>query len=151
MIDESTHLSDRVIAKFAHKSCASLVIDAETIERRYFMDVMTLAPYNSFDLFLYDVFEKDTLTSDDYENLIVAIIQELKSEEVRVRSIAGDHLPAQVSALEHWSHKSRLRGVDSYVNGINYSPCMCHFMQLVIRDLITKVDIIHEFETILQG
>jgi hypothetical protein len=151
MIDESTQLSDRLIAKFAQRPCVSLAIDAGTIERRHFLDVMILAPYSSLDPFLYDVFERDTLTSDDYGNLVVAVIQELKSKGVRVRSIVGDNLPAQVSALAHWSHKSRLRGFDPYLNGIKYSPCMCHFMQLVVRDLVTNVETIREFETILQA
>jgi hypothetical protein len=92
MIDESIHLSDRVIAKFTQRPCVSLAIDAGIIETRHFLYVMILDPYSGLDPFLYDAFEKDTLTSDDHENLIVAIIQELKSE--RVRSIVGDKLPA---------------------------------------------------------
>jgi hypothetical protein len=150
-IGESTHLSDHVIAKFAQRPCVSLAIDAGTIERRHFLDVMILAPYSSLDPFLYDVFERDTLASDDYGNLIVAIIQELKSQGFRVCLIVCDNSPAQVSAPGYWTHKSSLRGIDSYPNGVEYSLCMCHFMQLVIRDLVTNVDTILEFETILQG
>jgi hypothetical protein len=99
--------------------------------------IKRLAPYSSFDPFLYNRFEKDTLTSDNYRNLIVVI--------------TGDTLSAQLSALAHWSHKSRLRMVDWYLNRIKYSLCMCHFMRLMIRDLITNIDTIRELETILQG
>jgi hypothetical protein len=151
MIDESIQLRDRVVRQFAKRPCVSLAIDAGTIEKRHFLDIMILAPYSSLDPFLYDVLENETLTSDDYGNLIAAIIKELKSKGVRVRSIVGDNLPAQVSALAHWSKNSRLRGVDPDLNGIKYSPCMCHFMQLVIGDLIANVDTIREFEAILQS
>jgi hypothetical protein len=44
IIDESIHLSDRVIAKFAQRPYVSLVIDAGTIKRCHFLDVMILAP-----------------------------------------------------------------------------------------------------------
>jgi hypothetical protein len=90
------------------------------------------------------MYSKSILTSDDSGNLIIAIIQELKSKRGGVRSIVGDNLPAQVSALAHWSHKSRLRGIELYLKGIESPPCMCHFVQLVIRELITNVDAIQE-------
>jgi chemotaxis receptor (MCP) glutamine deamidase CheD len=91
------------------------------------------------------------LTSDESCDLVAAIIEELKSKGARICSIVGDDLLAQVSALAHWSKKPRLRGVNPYLNGIRYSPCMCHFMQLMIDYLIANGDNIEEFEARLQG
>jgi hypothetical protein len=112
---------------------------------------MILAPYSHLHPFLYEVYEQDALTSDDYGRIVAEVIQELRTKGVRVRSIVGDNLPAQVSSLAHWSKKSLLRGRGPDLNGVKYSPCMCHFIQLVIGDLITRVDAIRDFEVILQG
>jgi hypothetical protein len=151
MIQESVDLSARLIRAFATRPCVSLAIDAGTIERRHFLNVMLLAPYSNLKPFLYDSYEEETLTSDDYGRVIAQIIKELKTKGVRVRSIVGDNLPAQVSALAHWSKRSCLKGIDPDLNAIKYSPCMCHFMQLVVGDLITADPVIQEFEAILQG
>jgi hypothetical protein len=68
------------------------------------------------------------LTADDYSQLVAQAIEKLKTRGVRVRSIVGDNLTAQVSALAHWSPKSPLRGPNAFLNGVKYSPCLCHFM-----------------------
>jgi hypothetical protein len=150
MVEESNHIHEEMIAKFAQMPCASFAIDAGTIERRHFLDIMILAPYSKIKPFLYDVIEKATLTADDYGNIVMTAIKELYQKGVKIRSIVGDNLPAQVTALAHWSSRSCLkRGEESYLHGIKYSPCMCHFVQLVVGDLITG-SCCRSFEDVLQ-
>jgi hypothetical protein len=110
MIDESIHQRDRAIKQFAKRPCVSLAIDAGTIERRHFLDIMILAPYSNLPPFLYDAHEQDASISEDYGRIIAGIIRELKTKGIRVRSMVGDNLPAQVSSLAHWSKKSLLKG-----------------------------------------
>jgi hypothetical protein len=138
MIEESNRMHEAMIAKFAEMPCVSLTIDAGTIERRHFLDIMLLAPYTKMKPFLYDAIEKATLTAEDYGNIVVTAIKQLHNRNVKVRSIVGDNLPAQVTALAHWSSRSCLKRCEEpFLHGIKYSPCMCHFIQLVVGDLIT--------------
>jgi hypothetical protein len=89
MIDESTIERNDVIEEFAKRPCVSLAIEAGTIERRHFLDVMILAPYSNLCPFLDDVYEQDALTSNDDGHISTGIIQEPKTKGVRVRSITG--------------------------------------------------------------
>jgi hypothetical protein len=69
---------------------------------------------------------------------------------VNVRSIVKENVPAQVTALTHWSPRSCLkRGNEPSLHGINYSPCMCHFVQFVVADLMTGTWL-GDFEIMLQ-
>lgn len=150
MIEEADRIHEAMIAKFAQMPCVSLAIDAGTIERRHFLDIMILAPYSKIKPFLYDAVEKTTLTAEDYGNIVMNAIKDLYRKHVNVRSIVGDNLPAQVTALAHWSSRSCLkRGEELHLHGIKYSPCMCHFVQLVVGDLITG-GCLGESEDILQ-
>jgi hypothetical protein len=125
ILDESSALSAMIVKSFASRPCVSLAIDAGTIARRHFLDIMILAPYSRLLPFLYISLENDHLTSANYGILVRQVIEELRSMGIKVRSIVGDNLPAQVSALAHWSTKSHLRGSDPFLNGIKYSPCLC--------------------------
>jgi hypothetical protein len=51
--------------------------------------------------FLYEALEKERLTSDNYGSIGKQTIEQLESKGVKVRSIVGNNLPAQVSALAH--------------------------------------------------
>jgi hypothetical protein len=150
MIEESTLVSEMIVASYAKRPCVSLAIDAGTIERRHFLDLMILAPYSRLKPFLYDSLENERLTSEDYGELVAQTIEELKGKGVLVRSIVGDNLPAQIVALAHWSTRSRLRGKSTFLNGVKYSPCLCHFMQLIVSDCIANVPSLQGFETLLQ-
>jgi hypothetical protein len=44
MVEESIHQRDRAIEQFPKRPCVSRTIDAGTIERRHFLDIMILAP-----------------------------------------------------------------------------------------------------------
>jgi hypothetical protein len=58
---------------------------------------------------------------------------------LHVRSIVENNLFAQIPSLANWSSRSHLKqGEESYLHGIKYSPCLCHFIQLVVSDLVTK-------------
>jgi hypothetical protein len=94
MITESAALTAAILAEFAKRPCASMAIDAATIERCHFLDIMLLAPYSSPQPFLYDAIEKANLTAEDYGNVVAAAINQLKNEEIKVRSIVGDNFPA---------------------------------------------------------
>jgi hypothetical protein len=85
------------------------------------------------------VYEQDAVSFDDDDLIIAGIIDELKTKGVRVCSIIGDNLPASASSLAHLSKKSLLKGVDRDVDRIKYSPCICHFIQLVIGDVATRI------------
>jgi hypothetical protein len=150
IIDSSKRIHDIILARFAEMPCVSLAIDAGTIERRHFLDIMILAPYSEIKPFLYTAIEEPTLTAEDYGNIVTEIIKVLFQKGVHVRSIVGDNLPAQVATLAHWSSRSHLKqGEESYLHGIKYSPCLCHFVQFVVGDLVARGDLFN-FETILQ-
>jgi hypothetical protein len=150
IIDETSILSDTILADYAKRPCVSLVIDAGTIERRPFLDLMILAPYRGLRPFTYDSLENERLTADDHGQFVAQTIEKLRTQGVEVLSIVGDNLPAQVSALAHWSPKSRLRGTNALLNGIKYSPCLCHFMQLIVGDCISRVPGLQEADEIFQ-
>jgi hypothetical protein len=139
LVEYSRKIHEETITHFSQMPCVSLTIDAGTIERRHFLDIMVLAPYSRVKPFLYAAVENSTLTADDYGRIVMEAIQELYNKGVHVRSIVGDNLPAQIVALARWSPRSCLKqGEESYLHGIKYSPCMCHFIQLVVGDLITR-------------
>jgi hypothetical protein len=117
MIEESNRLSATIIAEYAEMLCMSLVIDAGTTEQWHFPDLMVLAPFSGLRPFSDDSLEKERLTADDYGCLIAQTIEELRQKGVKLRSIVGDDLPAQVSAFAHWSTKSHLRGQSEFLNG----------------------------------
>jgi hypothetical protein len=149
IIEEADILSHTILVDYAKRVCVSLVIDRGTIERRHFLDLMILAPYRGLRPFLYDSLENKRLKADDDGQLVAQAIEELKTRGVRVHSVVGDNLPAQVSALVHWSPKSRLRSPNPFLNGIKYSPCLCHFMQLIVGDCISRVPGLQKFDEIL--
>jgi hypothetical protein len=150
LIESSHKIHQDMIRRFAIFPCVSLAIDAGTIEGRHFLDIMILAPYTKIQPFLYATIEKSSLNAEDYGNIVVTAIKELKQKGVKIRSIVGDNLPAQITALAHWSSRSILkRDEEAYLHGIKYLPCMCHFIQLVVGDLITE-NIFRNFEQILQ-
>jgi hypothetical protein len=66
---------------------------------------MIFAPRSGLRPFLYDSLESERLPADDYGQLVAQAMKGLKTQSVRVRSIVEDNLPAQVSALAHWSQK----------------------------------------------
>jgi hypothetical protein len=137
MLEESERIQKTEVAKFAQMPCVSLSIDAGTIERRHFLDIILSAPYSELKPFLYTAVERESLTVEDYGNIVIEAIRELNLKNVKVRSIVGDNLPAQVAALAHWSPRSSLQlAEEPFIHGIRYSPCMCHFMQLVVGDFM---------------
>jgi hypothetical protein len=150
IINRSQAIHEYVLTKFAQMPCVSLAIDASTIERRHILDIIILAPYSKIRPFLYGSIEESTLTAEDYGNIVTEAIKDLFQKNVHVRSIVGDNLPAQVSALAHWSSHSHLKqGEELYLHGIKYSPCMCHFIQLIVGDLISRGSL-YNFEELLQ-
>jgi hypothetical protein len=76
MVDESIHQRDRAIEQFAKRPCVSLAIDAGTIERSHFLNIMIFAPYSNLCPFLDDAHEQEALTSEDYGLIIAEIIRE---------------------------------------------------------------------------
>jgi hypothetical protein len=125
MVEDSKKIHEALIAQFAGMPCVSLAIDAVTMERRRFLDVMVLAPYMRIKRFLCDAVERATLATDDDGTIVMAAINELAQKRVNVRSIAGDNLPAQGTALAHWTSRSCLRRAEEpYIHGIKYSPCI---------------------------
>jgi hypothetical protein len=68
----------------------SLAIDAGTIERGHFLDIMILAPYSQLRPFLYNSPENERLAAEDYGSLVAQTIEQLKRLAVKVRSIVGD-------------------------------------------------------------
>jgi hypothetical protein len=150
MVEYSRKIHDDYMTRYAQMPCVSLAVDAGTIERRHFLDIMILAPYSKIKPFLYDAVENLSLTAEDYGTVVTTAIKELHQRGVNVRSIVGDNLPAQVAALAHWSSRSYLKQAEeSYLHGIKYSPCMCHFIQLVVGDLFTRINL-SSHETMLQ-
>jgi hypothetical protein len=143
IVEHSRKIHEDMIARVAQMPCVSLAIDAGTIEQRHFLDMMILAPYSHLKPFLYDAVENRTLTAADYGSIVTTAIKELHQKGVNVRSIVGDNLPAQVAALAHWSSQSYLKQAEeSYLHGIKYSPCLCHFVQLVVGDLIRGTSLV---------
>jgi hypothetical protein len=132
----SGQLRADALANFQTLPSVSIAIDAGTIAHRHFLDIMLLAPYTSMRPFLYDTVEQTTLNSDDYGDIVANAITKLYDEKIVVRSIVGDNLPAQVSALAHWSDKSRLTKKGPLLARVKYSPCLCHFVQLIVGDII---------------
>jgi hypothetical protein len=150
ILDLSSQMHNSMLARFSDMPCVSLAIDAGTIERRHFLDIMILAPYSKIKPFLYAAIEQPTLTAEDYGSIVTEAIKDLFQKGVHVRSIVGDNLPAQVCSLAHWSSRSYLkRGEEWYLHGIKYSPCMCHFVQLVVGDFITR-GYLYPIEELLQ-
>jgi hypothetical protein len=128
MIEESNRLSATTIAEYPERPCVSLVIDAATIERRHFLDLMVLAPYGGLRPFSDDSLEKERLTVDEYGCLIAQAMEEFRRKGIKLRSFVRDNLPAQVSAFAHWSTKSRLRWQSRFLKRIKYSHSLCHFI-----------------------
>jgi hypothetical protein len=150
MVEAAKTMHSDLLTSFAKLPSISMAIDAGTIERRHFLDIMLLAPYTTLSPFLYDSVEQARLTAQDYGNIVADAIRTLKEvNNVDVRSIVGDNLPAQVSALAHWSPNSRLRGQGPFLNRVKYSPCLCHFVQLVVGDIISGLPLVTGFELIL--
>jgi hypothetical protein len=115
LIEEADILSHIILVDHAKKPCVSLVIDAGTIERQYFLDLMILVPYRGLRRFLSDSLENERLTADDYGKIVAQAIEELKTQSVRVHSIVGDNLPAQIPTVAHWSPKSRLGSPNTFL------------------------------------
>jgi hypothetical protein len=67
---EANILSHTILVDDPKRPCVSLVIDAGTIERRHFLDLMILAPDIGLRSFLYDSLENERLTADDYGKLV---------------------------------------------------------------------------------
>jgi hypothetical protein len=155
MITVSDRLGKTALARFEKLPAVSITIDAGTIERRHFLDIMLMAPYTpDCPPYLYDTVEKATLSSDDYGEIVGKAILTLHNQhKIEVRSIVGDNLPAQVSALAHWSKKSRLKkkGCDPVLKRMLYSPCLCHFLQLIVGDLISGFEHLQEWEQLLHA
>jgi hypothetical protein len=130
--------------------CVSRAIDAGTIERRPLLDITILAPYTRIKPFPDDATENETLTAKEYRTLVPTTIKELHQTNVNVRSILGDNLPAQVTALADWNSWLCLkRGNQPFLHSIKYSPCICHCVQLVGADVMTG-SWMADFESILQ-
>jgi hypothetical protein len=137
IIEEGNRIQKANLAKFAQVPSVSLSIDAGTIHGRHFLDIMLLAPYTELTPFLYNAFEAESLTVNDYGRFVLGTIRDLHTAKIQVGSIVGDNLPTQVTALAHWSPRSSLRAADEpFLHGIHYSPCMCHFMQLIVGDFL---------------
>jgi hypothetical protein len=83
IIEGSNRLSATIIAKYAKRHCVPLVIDAATIERRHFPDLMVLAPYSGLRSILYNSLEEELLTADDYGCLVAQAIEELRWKGVK--------------------------------------------------------------------
>jgi hypothetical protein len=111
---------------------------------------MIFAPSSALEPFLYDSRENERLTSVDDGQLVAEAIEELRGKGLKVRSIVGNDLPAEVSTLVLRSTKSRLRGENAFLNRAKYSPCPCHFMDLVVSDCIVHVPSLQALESILQ-
>jgi hypothetical protein len=138
MGEESKKIHDAMVTQFAEMPCVSLAINAGAMERRHFLDIIVLAPYTRIKPFLDDAAERATLTGEDSGTIVMAVIKELYQKRVNVRSIVGDNLPAQVTAHAHSSSRSCLRHAEEpYLHRIQYSPCVCHFVQFVVGDIIT--------------
>jgi hypothetical protein len=105
MVEESKKIDKAVIGKFAEMPCVSLAIDAGTMGRRCFLDIIVLAPYARIKPFLDDVVERAALNAEDYGTIVMAAIKELSQKRVNVRLIVGDNVRAQVTALTHWSSR----------------------------------------------
>jgi hypothetical protein len=150
MIAEAKTIHADKVAEFAREPSVSIAIDTGTMERRHFLDIMLLAPHTDTKPFLFRAVEEESLTLEIYGSIVAQAISDLRSREINVRSIVGDNLPTQVAALAHWSDNSVLRqATDPFLQGIKYSPCMCHFLQLAVDDFI-KASYGAELETALQ-
>jgi hypothetical protein len=67
LVDTGHRLSQLALERFQRLPAVSMTIDAGTIERRHFLDIMLLAPYSEDgDPYLYDSVEESNLSSDDY-------------------------------------------------------------------------------------
>jgi hypothetical protein len=105
MVEESKKIDEAMIAKFAEMPCVALAIDARTMERHYFLDIMVLASCPRIKRLLYDAVESATLTAEDYGTIVLAAIKELYQKRVNVRLIVGDNLPAEVTSFVHWNSR----------------------------------------------
>jgi hypothetical protein len=149
MIEAGQHICSDRIALFSFRPAVSIAIDAGTIKSRHFLDIMLLAPYTGLKPFLYTAVEQTRLTAEDYGSIVAKTICDPKQAKVDVRSIVGDNLPTQISALAHWSTRSCLRGQEAFLDRIKYSPCLCHVMQLVLGDTISKLPLVSDLDFIL--
>jgi hypothetical protein len=110
MIEAGQHMCNDRIALFGSRAAVSIGIDARTIEGRHFLDIMLLAPDTGVNPCLYTAVKQTRLTAEDHGNIGANAIRDLTQAKVDIRSIVGDNLPAQISALAHWSTRSYLRG-----------------------------------------
>jgi hypothetical protein len=76
---------------------------------------MVVAPWCGLQPFLYNTLKKERLAADDYGCLVAQAIDKLRAKGVKVWSIVGDNLPVEVSALGHWSMKSRMSEISQPV------------------------------------
>jgi hypothetical protein len=61
--------------------------------------MIMLAPYTTIQPFLYAAVEMSNLNAEEYGNIVLSAIKELYQNDVHIRSIVGDNLPAQISDL----------------------------------------------------
>jgi hypothetical protein len=141
IIEQSNRLSTTIISENAERLCVSLVTDAGTIERRHFLDLVILTPHSGLRPFSNDSFEKD--------RLIAQAIEELGRKGVKLRSVVEITYRANLSICP-LEREVTPTGQSRFLNGINYSPSLCHFIQLVVSDCIANIATVHEFETLLQ-
>jgi hypothetical protein len=141
MMAEAHRIHAEKVAEFAQEPSVSIAIDAGTMARRHFLDIMLLAPHTDTKPLLFRAVEDESFTLKKYGDIVAVAISDLHDLHVNVRSIVGDNLPTQVAALAHWSGNSRLRQADDpFLHGIKYSPCMCHFLQLAVGDFLKTAD-----------
>jgi len=148
LIDQGNRIRDAVLMEYKVEKRASMAIDAATIQGRHFLDLMLLSPVNR--PFLYDTAERGSLTQRDYGEIVIDAINSLKERGITVKSITGDNLPVQVSALAHWSKKSRLKEEGGFMAQIKYQPCMCHFTQLCFMGWFKQMPMLTKLDDLLK-
>jgi hypothetical protein len=126
------------------KGYVHLSLDAGTIHVNSIVDFVLLRTENlskKSDFLLYRSVESIEANADFYRTRTCNVLRDLRARNIVVRSIVGDGLAAQLSALCHERPQSIQNNLDfllcyPYVRNVYFIYCSCHLLNLAFKDIL---------------
>jgi hypothetical protein len=141
IISISDDLKKSEMKHFKEERYVSLVIDAGSIYRFHFFDIVVTSPSATSFPFLLKMETAEIFDAAFYADKLTEAIEYLKSNEITVCAIVADNLAAQQSGI-----KIALANIqDPYTASILPIRCLCHCLNLVLVDTFRSVSYFSRF------
>jgi hypothetical protein len=138
LLEDGKEMLVHALQAYRHQPSVSLMIDAGTILRRRFLDLVLLSAHSTIRLFLYDAVERNKFGIGNYGGIARQAVIGRRVAGVKSKSIVGGNHPIQVRALAHWSQRSFLKNRDPEFSRIRFQACIWHVVCLVMADAFAQ-------------